>query len=191
MNNQRTKVPLGYEAIGGDADTRSGIQECGDVEHYCIDGVKHAVSEGYYTAGGPETTRSEQRECGGNAYFCKDGRQHTAPCGLYTTGLNAQRRTGVAACNEENEHTHFCKDGVRRIVSEGHYSIDSCSQEKCGSDEFYCTAGVRHTVPEFATAIGGDHTGSTHTGCHRYNCPKGYEFVSTSCEAGGCVANLN
>jgi hypothetical protein len=189
VNNQRTKTPPGYEAIGGDVDTRSGIRECGDVAHYCMNGVKHAVSEGYYTAGGMETMRIEQRPCGGNAYFCKGGVRHTAECGMYTTGLTEQHRTGVAACNDEGVHTHFCKEGVRRMVSEGHYSIAGCSQKKCGSDEVYCTAGERHIVPEFATAIGGDHTGSTHTGCTRYNCPKGFEFVSSSCEAGGCVPN--
>jgi hypothetical protein len=64
-----------------------------------------------------------------------------------------------------------------------------CDQKKCGSDAFYCTDGVRHSVPDFATALGGDHTGSTHTSCHRYDCARGNTLVSSSCEAGGCVPN--
>jgi hypothetical protein len=185
-DNERKRIPPGYRATGGEEDTRSGIVKCGDAAHWCFGGVQHKVSPGHYTVGGTQDTRNAQRVCGENKYWCSKGIRKVVKCGYFSAGQDSTTRTSVIACGAP---THFCSGGIKRKVSAGFFSINSCSQTKCGSDEYFCVNGARHPVPDFAMATGGDHTGATHTGCTRYNCHPGNEFVSSSCLKGGCVPN--
>lgn len=175
--------PPGYSAVATHQDPApipAPKVECGDEAHYCVHGVKMAVSDGYYSTGGTPTTRTGQAECGSAGFWCKGGIRHRVISGYRSLGTSAARKTGQVPCGSPK---FYCRGGIPKLVPPGFFGVGGGTDtrngiEPCGSGRsapatVYCINGAKILVPTGFYSTGGN-SPDTRTGM--LPCPKEADY---------------